>query len=838
MTEIKIYRGNQIGGCITEIRTGSTCILIDFGEELPGSGNEEAFAFPWEKRKVDAVFFTHYHGDHIGRFWQVPEEIPLYMSELSWDVLVNIHEYLKENLPWLAEREGVTETEAARLRQEAEKHGTMVDILKESGTHREEKRIHTFRPHERKRIEIGDISVTPFWVDHSAADACMFLIDTPDKRILHTGDFRGHGAQGEGGKGICKAVKDTAAERPIDVLITEGTMMSRQNEKPYSEADLRNAADQLFAAHRHVFLIISSTNLDSISTFYQAAKEKHLSMYGYNPYVGHQIKTLGEYAGKRWNGPKMEDVERIRRGDNGQLDKMKKEGFVAIIKANEQGEKLVREFQDCKPVVVYSMWQGYYTRKLDTALCNFVDLCKEKNITVYPLTDNTYGPMHTSGHADPKLIAQVINAANPGEIMPIHTEDAEAFLQLKIPQKLKNELKNRLEVKKMITEEEAKARGYSKEKDHRYLSEDSEGSKGALEKFLLGKPYHKFVQLVTNHSDELVLCLRGNSDDSAVIYYKNHAVFDISKTGHVRFNFDHARYMPDWRDQRDWLKGVGFSFEGKMEPKRKESKSESGKISVSYSIGVVSMPTEKAIALKPEKLKEIYPRIRNIIDSFFTASDKNNPQYDRFREEFSGDHEKRLADKELTEKAVQHQLFLHPGCKKLKDGYYIYDLEFSQPYAKALDCKNQPDMMAIRFNGDGKPERLVFVEVKSRPDALYGDSGLEKHIDGMESYPGWLLPIRGKDACHILNQYRKLELLKGLSRDFEETEFKMLPKESLLIFTGDAVAELKNPYKTGGEPWDEFLTKKGYQRLKEGIIPSISMNGEDKEPVVAYRKDL
>ena len=40
-TEIKIHRGDQIGGCITEIWTGKTRILIDFGEELPGSKNEE-----------------------------------------------------------------------------------------------------------------------------------------------------------------------------------------------------------------------------------------------------------------------------------------------------------------------------------------------------------------------------------------------------------------------------------------------------------------------------------------------------------------------------------------------------------------------------------------------------------------------------------------------------------------------------------------------------------------------------------------------------------------------------------------------------------------------------
>ena len=74
-TEIKIHRGNQIGGCITEIWTEKARILIDFGEELPGSKSPERFDLDWgastgkrkEKPAVSAVFFTHYHGDHSVR---------------------------------------------------------------------------------------------------------------------------------------------------------------------------------------------------------------------------------------------------------------------------------------------------------------------------------------------------------------------------------------------------------------------------------------------------------------------------------------------------------------------------------------------------------------------------------------------------------------------------------------------------------------------------------------------------------------------------------------------------------------------------------------------------
>lgn len=507
-TEIKIHRGGQIGGCVTEISTGKTRILIDFGEELPGSKNEEKFEFPWGERPVDAVFFTHYHGDHIGRFAEIPKNIPLYMSELSWEVLCNIHGYLAQNLSKLAQW---NPEKKAQLLEDTEEHRKALNILKET-----DRRIHTFRPHEKETISVGagDICVTPFWVDHSAADACMLLIETEDKedkRILHTGDFRGHGIQGKGGTALCDMVKSLAVEKAIDVLIIEGTMMSRRNEKPYSEEDLFQSVEELFQKHKQVFLIISSTNLDSIQTFYRAAAKWERPVYVYNRYLKCQLETLGKYARQQWDMPAMEDIEHIKALSPDRL----KDGFVAIIKANEVGTALVRRLGGSNSAVVYSMWPGYYWRKLDTALCDFVETCKKEHIPVYPLTDNSYGPLHTSGHADPELIAEVINAADPGELLPIHTEDAWGFLQLDIPEQLKTSLEER-----MI--HAGKKAGYSQEEDHRYLSDN------ALEKFLPGGSHRIFADLVKEYPNELCFCFRGNSGNAAIIYYKNHAAFHIT----------------------------------------------------------------------------------------------------------------------------------------------------------------------------------------------------------------------------------------------------------------------------------------------------------------------
>ena len=67
--EIIIHRGtHQIGGSATEYRTKTTRIFIDFGEELDSENTVplDIEGVTKGKTNCDAVFFTHYHIDHIG----------------------------------------------------------------------------------------------------------------------------------------------------------------------------------------------------------------------------------------------------------------------------------------------------------------------------------------------------------------------------------------------------------------------------------------------------------------------------------------------------------------------------------------------------------------------------------------------------------------------------------------------------------------------------------------------------------------------------------------------------------------------------------------------------
>ena len=111
---------------------------------------------------------------------------------------------------------------------------------------------------------------------------------------------------------------------------------------------------------------------------------------------------------------------------------MRKEGFVIVIKAEEKYKSWIKRFADIEPIVVYSMWEGYLNSKhkaYNDEWKKFLDLC---NYVEY---------MHTSGHATAPLIAEVINAVEPKEIIyPIHTENAKELEKLNIKEKLRRRI--------------------------------------------------------------------------------------------------------------------------------------------------------------------------------------------------------------------------------------------------------------------------------------------------------------------------------------------------------------------------------------------------------------
>src|ERR1035437_10243517 len=81
----KIYRGTkEIGGTCVELTADNGKILwIDLGAPLEEKNPNVEYAH----NKVDALLIPHPHQDHFGLMEKVGTEVPIYIGELSLDLI-------------------------------------------------------------------------------------------------------------------------------------------------------------------------------------------------------------------------------------------------------------------------------------------------------------------------------------------------------------------------------------------------------------------------------------------------------------------------------------------------------------------------------------------------------------------------------------------------------------------------------------------------------------------------------------------------------------------------------------------------------------------------------
>lgn len=365
--QIIIHRGtHQIGGVATEIRTTTTRILIDMGDEL--SLEDRFTPAPLSIPGVTdtngncaAVLFTHNHGDHVGQLKNIRDGIPLYMGSFAKDVLL-------ATLP-------KTDT-SLKLRVE---------------------QAQSFMP--GKRFQIGDIFITPFSVDHSACDSYMLLIEADEKKILHTGDFRLHGFRG---KAISKILDKLIGK--VDALIIEGTTLSRTDTKPITERELQQKVKTYMEQYKYVFVLCASTNLERICAFSKAVPQgKYFICDEYQDSLLDLMQQhWGEYS------PLYRNIKKITYGEN-LLSRFREKGFLMMVRDNRKFREIIRNFAPEQSIILYSMWDGYRTRPGST-IPDLLNLA------------GRWDSLHTSGHASQKDIQMVIEKINPDMIIPIHTD--------------------------------------------------------------------------------------------------------------------------------------------------------------------------------------------------------------------------------------------------------------------------------------------------------------------------------------------------------------------------------------------------------------------------------
>lgn len=428
--DIKIHRGlNQIGGCITEISTATSRVFIDMGQNLPGVGGlntpeqDKAMVesiFSQNQKEHEAVFYSHTHEDHIGLFWAVPDNVPQYLGEASKAIFIQKHKLIKRALQ--------------QKKEHLERSSSLYVLMNERIQHQMEliNKIDQMRTWQRpmtkrspKPMQVGDISITPFYCCHSSFEAYMFLIEADGKRIWHTGDFRAHGYLS---KGLYKTLETFA--RDIDTLIIEGTMLGR-DEQCYTEAAISKRMQFVMKAFKNIFVLVSSTDIERLISVKDAAL-KAKGGYKLDKRAGYMSWTM-TYAtqtfGKNYSMMNF-DVKYVNL-----MGRLPSTGFVIPVNVSqmEMVHSALQRLNPSESLLIYSTWDGYYKDPEQVAI-------NPRYKQFRDMFDNVVD-LHTSGHADRNTLARVINTIHPKEsIIGIHKDPDTSLRSLDISDELKKKL--------------------------------------------------------------------------------------------------------------------------------------------------------------------------------------------------------------------------------------------------------------------------------------------------------------------------------------------------------------------------------------------------------------
>ena len=384
---IKIHRGtHRIGGCVTEYEYGGWHLFVDYGEELPGnpkSGALKVEGLTHGDLSKSALLITHYHGDHIGSVVDLPESLPIYMGGLG----VKIQKLLSSQLAFRNKR-----------------HAKLMERLET---------FHTFKPYDE--LDIGPFKVTPINIDHSAFDAYAFKIEVGGVSAYHTGDFRTHGFRS--GK-FSDLMRKYVGK--VDYVVSEGTNVKRITKEAEKERDLQKRFIKCFKENYANVVYLSSTNIDRIFSLYHAALKAKRSFL-VDKYQKGIMDTIVNDDGL-WNKSSLYQYGEFHPYDVSRyipliLKKLiEDKGYVLIVRVGYKFDKLIEKLPGEKTKYL-SMWDGY------------VDVSKKGiyNESLAKALGDKFLKMHTSGHCDVKSMREVFRLLQPKAIIPIHTENPEAF---------------------------------------------------------------------------------------------------------------------------------------------------------------------------------------------------------------------------------------------------------------------------------------------------------------------------------------------------------------------------------------------------------------------------
>lgn len=399
---LTIHRGShEIGGSCVELSTKNSRLLIDAGSPLPQKNDFQNKEEMPESLKVslkrpqptfEGILISHAHQDHYGILDKLPSDIPVYLSK-GTDILIKAT--IRSNRKNLSQREAVI-----------------------------------FNKNEC--FSIGDFSITPYLVDHSAMDAYSFLIQADDKNIFYTGDFREHGRKPY-------LLEETLLKLPkIDAVLMEGTMVGQERDADIiSEDDLKlKFIDSIKQTKGTVFVTLSSQNIDRIVTVFKACREnrRFLVIDHYTAEILDKLQAVStNIPNSSWKYVKVccpgalcnwlnkqggNDINKRYQQYKNSLEYLSQKPSEIVMLARPSSIDEIKKYFDlAQSKWIYSMWKGYIEK--DNKMAKLADLFENGG--------TAFEYLHTSGHAGIETLRKVADRLKPKMVIPVHTQSPKMY---------------------------------------------------------------------------------------------------------------------------------------------------------------------------------------------------------------------------------------------------------------------------------------------------------------------------------------------------------------------------------------------------------------------------
>ncbi|MEI8194536.1 MAG: MBL fold metallo-hydrolase [Phycisphaerae bacterium] len=390
--KVCIHRGSkEIGGTCIEIEAQGQRMVLDVGLPLDAM-DPLHFPLPLVKGfdKPDpsllAVVISHPHQDHYGLAHRLPKATKFLIGKAADRIL------------------------------------TAAEVFSPAGIELQNVRYLA----DRKPMQIGPFTITPYLVDHSAFDAYAVLVEADGKTLFYTGDLRAHGRKAALFHKLLRL-----PPRHVDVLLMEGTTLGREDGgKGFAtETDLEGQFVTLFKETDGMPLVwCSGQNIDRMVTILRACIRAERTPI-LDMYTAHVLQATGNKSivgacneHMRVFLPEFQKRRVKRRGDFNVSKRYSKwRIYDPELRAKAPYSVMVFRpsmMQDVEKAgclngarLIYSMWRGYLD---DRKQKPFLDWLKQREI---PLVH-----CHTSGHASVGDLMKLRKRFSAAPVVPIHTE--------------------------------------------------------------------------------------------------------------------------------------------------------------------------------------------------------------------------------------------------------------------------------------------------------------------------------------------------------------------------------------------------------------------------------